>query len=158
MAAVLFTLLIAGIGYRYWPNDERDVRRHLVHLAEALSVPGAESEVNRITRLAVVREYFDPGVQVVADGAALPDREAVMAAIRTWQPPPGGFSVAVVGEQVVLAPDRASAQVALTATLSSRNLQTGAAVMDAREVSLAMAKHSGDWVITRAVLQPASPR
>ena len=55
LALILLALLVSGIAFRYWPSDDRDVRRHLVHLAEALSVPGKDSEVEHITRYTVLR-------------------------------------------------------------------------------------------------------
>ena len=59
VAAVLFALVGAGVAYRYWPDEERDIRRHLSNLAEALTTSAdSENEAERSTRLAAIREYF----------------------------------------------------------------------------------------------------
>lgn len=154
LAVVLLTLLVSAIAFRYWPSDDRDVRRHLVHLAEALSVPGKDSEVEHITRYTVLREYFATNVRVVVDGRTIVSSDAVIDALTSWQPPPGGFSVEFVNETVTLADDRASAQITLTARLVSKNINTGETVADTREMAIAMAKTQGDWVITAAEARP----
>jgi hypothetical protein len=143
-------MLIAGITYRYWPNDERDVRRHLIHLAEALSLPGAETDVARLTRIAVVREYFAPDVRVIVDGEEIVSRQALIGRLTAWTPPPGGFSVEFVDETLELAADRSTARIVLTAQVVSKDLQTGEAIVDGRDMTIAMAKAQGDWVITKA--------
>ena len=79
VAAVLLALMLAGVAYRYWPGEERDIRRHLSNLAEALSVPLAESEEEHLTRLAVLREYFDPDLRVHLDNRELSSRDAAIA-------------------------------------------------------------------------------
>ena len=55
VAAILLAVMVAAVGYRYWPSDERSIRRHLSNLAEALSFPLAESTEERLTRIAVLR-------------------------------------------------------------------------------------------------------
>jgi hypothetical protein len=150
IASVLLALLVLGISYRYWPSDERDVRRHLIHLAEALSVPGKDSEVEHITRYAVLREYFAPDVRVVVDGREIVSREALIGALTSWQSPPGGFTVEFVNEKVTLADDRSSAQITLTARVVSKDITSGEVVVDARDMAIVMTKAIGDWVITTA--------
>ena len=150
IATLLFALLIAGLAYRYWPSDERDVRRHLIHLAEALSLPGTETDVARLTRVAVIREYFAPDVRVVVDGHEIVSREALIGRLTAWTPPPGGFTVEFVDETLTLAEDRSTARITLTAQVVSKDLQTGEAIVDGRDMTIAMAKSQGDWVITTA--------
>jgi hypothetical protein len=150
IAALLLSLLAAGIVYRYWPSEERQVRRHLVHLAEALSVPGRETEVEHMTRVAVLREFFAPDVRVVIDGRVIGSSDALFAALTAWTPPPGGFSVDFVDQTVTMATDRAAAQVALTARVMAKDLETGEAIVEARDVTLSMVNTPGDWVITAA--------
>jgi hypothetical protein len=150
IASVVFVLLVAGIAYRYWPSDERHVRRHLIQLAEALSVPGVETEVARLTRVAVLREFFAPDVVVVVDGREIVSGDVLIATIVTSPPPPGGFSVEFVDETIALAPDRVTAHITLTARVLSRDLATGQALVDARDLTVAMTKAGGDWVIARA--------
>jgi hypothetical protein len=150
IAVLLLALLAAGITLRYWPSDERDVRRHLVLLADVLSVPGKETEVAHMTRVAALGEYFAPDVRVVVDGREIVTRDALVGSLTAWTPPPGGFSVQFADEIVALAGDRSTAQAGLTARLVSKNLQTGESVVEVRDLSVSMAKVQGDWVITKA--------
>jgi hypothetical protein len=158
VAAVLLALLVGGIAYRYWPDDDRAVRRHLIHLAEALSVPGRETEVERMTRVAALREYFAPDVQVTADDRSITSRDDLIDLLLAWTPPPGGFSVEVADQTVTLAQDRATAKITLTAKVVSKDLTNGEAVVDARDLALVMAKAQGDWVITNAVARQMTER
>src|SRR5262245_30362085 len=88
VAALLLAMMIAGITYRYWPSDERSIRRHLSNLAEALSFPLAESDEERLTRLAVLREYFAPDVRVGIDGREFASRDEIVSVLSSFQPPP----------------------------------------------------------------------
>jgi hypothetical protein len=63
VAAIIFAAMIAGILYRYWPSDERSIRRHLSNLSEALSIPTTDSDAERITRFAALEEYFSTDVR-----------------------------------------------------------------------------------------------
>src|SRR6266446_2174509 len=119
VAAVLLALMIAGVAYRYWPGDERDIGRHLSNLAEALSFPLAESDEEHLTRLAALREYFDPDVRVRLDDRELTSRDAVMRELTRFQPPTGGLGVEFVNITTALAADQQTAAVTLTVRLSS---------------------------------------
>src|SRR5262245_61533851 len=88
VSAILLAVMVAGIGYRYWPSDERSIRRHLSNLAEALSFPLAESEEERLTRLTVLREYFAPDVRVGIDGREFASRDEIVSVLSSFQPPP----------------------------------------------------------------------
>jgi hypothetical protein len=158
VAVVMLTLLVVGIAYRYWPDDERAVRRHLIHLAEALSVPGKETEVEHLTRVAALREYFAPDVRVVADGREIVSRDELIGRLMSWTPPPGGFSVEVENQSVAMAEDRSTARIALTAKVVSKDLATGEAIVDARGVEMLMTRTESDWVITTAATREMAPR
>ena len=93
VAALLLSMMIAGVTYRYWPSDERSIRRHLSNLAEALSFPLAESGEERLTRVAVLREYFAPDVRVEIDGREITSRDEIIGLLSHYQPPPGGLNV-----------------------------------------------------------------
>src|SRR5262249_33885348 len=123
VAAVLLAIMLGGIAYRYWPSDEREIRRHLSNLAEVLSVPGAETEVARITRMAAMREYFAPDVRIRVGAEQIVSRDALMAALGRLSPPPGGLAVEFVDVTVALADDHSSADVTLTAKVASTNRQ-----------------------------------
>src|SRR5262245_35688109 len=113
VAAILLALMVAGIGYRYWPGDERVIRRHLSNLAEALSFPLAESEEERLTRVAVLREYFATDVRVIFDDRELSSRDEIINLLSRYQPPPGGVNVEFVNIVIMVGADHKSASVTL---------------------------------------------
>ena len=149
VAVVIFAAMIAGTVYRYWPSDERSIRRHLTNLAEAISLPSTDSEVGRITRFAALREYFAPDVRIGLDGQEIVSSEAVIAQLSQWKPPAGGIVVEFADIEILLADDD-TAQVTLTANVSTTDPTTGKSTLDQRTVDVTMTKLAGDWVISRA--------
>jgi hypothetical protein len=148
VAIALLAVMLAGIVYRYWPSDEREIRRHLSNLAEVLSAPANESEVAHLTRMAALREYFAPDVQIQVAGQQMLSREALVALVGRWGPPPGGVVVEFVDVTVTLADDHKSADVSLTAKMASTNAQSGESNLDTRAAAVKMSDADGDWVIT----------
>jgi hypothetical protein len=142
--------MVAGIAYRYWPSDEREIRRHLSNLAETLSVPGDEADVARLTRIAAMREYFAPDVRIRFGSEQIGSRDALIAAIGRLSPPPGGVAVEFVDITVALADDHSSAEVTLTAKIASADRQTGEKTLDVQGAAVQMRDADGDWVITSA--------
>jgi uncharacterized protein DUF4440 len=157
LAAILLAIMVAGIAYRYWPSDERAIRRHLSNLAEALSFPLSETDEERATRLAVLREYFAPEVRVNVDGREMTTRDEVLAQLTAFRPPPGGIEVEFVDITITLAPEADTAAVTLTAKMSSTNA-SGVSTLDQRVADLTMRKIDDDWVIAAATLRAQSVR
>jgi len=149
VAAVLIAIMVGGIAYRYWPSDEREIRRHLSNLAEALSVPGDETEVARITRIAAMREYFAPDVRFRVGSEQIVSRDALIAVIGRLSLL-SGVAVEFVDVTVALAEDHSSAEVTLTAKIASTNRQTGEKTLDVQGAAVQMRDTEGDWVITSA--------
>jgi hypothetical protein len=152
IAALLLAVMVAGVSYRYWPSDEREIRRHLSNLAEALSFPLAETAEERITRTEVLREYFAPDVHVRLDDRELASRDEIIHLLSQYQPPPGGVNVEFVNITVALAEGSQSATVTLTAKVGSTDLN-GAARLDERVADVLMRKIDNDWVISTATLR-----
>jgi hypothetical protein len=150
VAAVLIAIMVGGLAYRYWPSDEREIRRHLSNLAEALSVPGDEADVARLTRSAAMREYFAPDVRIRVGSEQIASRDALIAAISRLSPPPGGVAVEFVDVTVALADDHSSADVTLTAKIAATDRQTGEKTLDVQGAAVQMRNADGDWVITAA--------
>ncbi len=150
VAAVIFGMMIAGLVYRYWPSDERDILRHISNLGEALSLPGAESEPLSATRFAALREYFAPDVRFRWDDQEIVTREVLLARLRSWTPPPLGVRVEFVDVRVTLAENRATATVQLTAHLSTRRTGQDDGSLTTRAIVASMTHASGDWVIATA--------
>jgi hypothetical protein len=155
VAALLLSMMIAGVTYRYWPSDERSIRRHLSNLAEALSFPLAESTEERMTRVAVLREYFAPEVRVVLDGREITSRDEIIGLLSRYEPPPGGLSVEFVNILITIADDHESAAVTLTAKAASTDEQ-GVSTLDERVADITMRKFDDDWVIGTAMLRAQS--
>ena len=153
VAAILLAVMVAAVGYRYWPSDERSIRRHLSNLAEALSFPLSEGTEERLTRIAVLREYFDPNVHIQLDDREITSRDEIIELLSRVQPPPGGLNVEFVNITITMAPDQESAAVGLTAKLSSTN-EKGVSSLDERVADVTMRKVDDDWVISSAVLRP----
>lgn len=151
IAAILLGVMVAGIGYRYWPSDERAIRRHLSNLAEALSFPLSESEEERVTRIAVLREYFAPDVRVEFDGRELTSRDEIINLLTSYHPPPGGVNVEFVDIAIMLAADHQTATVTLTAKMSSTD-EKGVSTLDERVANLTMRNVDDDWVIANVAL------
>ena len=157
VAAILLAVMVAGVGYRYWPSDERSIRRHLSNLAEALSFPLSESEEGRLTRIAVLREYFAPDVRVRLDDRELTSRDEIINLLTRFQPPPGGVNVEFVNIIITMAADHESAAVTLTAKLGSTDTN-GVSTLDERVADVTMRQLDDDWVIASAVLRVRSVR
>ena len=152
VAAVIFTAMLTGVMYRYWPSDERSIRRHLSNLAEALSIPSTDSAEERLTRFAVLREYFSPEVRIRLEDREIASRETLIAELSQWRPPPGGLAVEFVDITVAVAEDRGSARVTLSAKASTTDA-TGKSTVDERAADVLMLKRDGDWVISSATLR-----
>lgn len=154
VAGVIFIAMIAGVLYRYWPSDERDILRHLSNLAEGLSISSSDNEVQRITRFAALREYFWPEVRVRFDTQEIVTRDAVIQRLEQLRPPPGGIAFELVDIKVALSPKTDSAQVQMTVNASTTDPTTRQSILDRRMMDLLMRKVDGDWVIAAAETRP----
>jgi hypothetical protein len=151
VAAIIFSAMLAGAAYRYWPSDERSIRRHLSNLAEALSIPSTDSDEERITRFAVLREYFSPDVRVRLDDREIVTRETLVAELSQIKPPPGGLAVEFVDIKIAVASESPTAAVTLTAKASTTD-PGGLSTVDQRAAEVTMLKVDHDWVISTARL------
>jgi hypothetical protein len=142
--------LAAAVAVLYvrWPTEERAIVRRLDTLATALSAPAADNGLGLVARVAELRGYFAPDVRVRVGSHEVASREALVAMVGRWTPPPGGAVVEFVDAEVTLAADRRTAAVSLTATVSTRDARTGETVVDAREARAKLAKQDGKWVLT----------
>ena len=162
VAAVLFALVGLGVAYRYWPGEERDIRRHLSNLAEALTTPAdSENEAGHATRMAAIREYFAPVVRVSPTFASGPvlateshySREELFRTIEEGTPR-GSLSVELTEVSVHLAPDGAAADVVVVARVARAEQVGRRQAVEVRRLGLAMTKTDGDWVITAVDERP----
>jgi hypothetical protein len=156
VAVIVFAIMIAGVVYRYWPGEERDIRRHISNLAEALSLANAEGEALSATRFAALREYFAPDVRVRFDGQEIVTRDALLARLRAWSPPPGGVVVDFVDVQIEMHDGSPTADVTLTARISIRSTPA-ASTAEQRRMTATMVRLEGDWVVASADAGPPVP-
>lgn len=158
VAAVVLALLIGGVAYRYWPSDERAIRRHLNSLAEAVSTPvEIENEAMYLTRQAAIAEYFAPDVQARVAEGSVALREPLLRAIE-HAGRQRRVTVQLVDVLVKIADDRSSAQVELDARLATPGLPAGEAGPEVRHLDVALARIAGDWVITVVEERERPPR
>lgn len=150
--AVVVAVLAGYFTYMWWFNPQRAIKRQLGELAATLSLPaGAAGDVDRLERAARLRKYFAEDVRIRA-GASSPDitsRDALLAAVSAWTPPPGGWNIDLVDLQVTLDTESAG-RAYMTVEITTPDPRTGQPVLDAREMRVAVARRDGAWVITSA--------
>ena len=161
--SIVFAVLIGYFSYQWWFNQNRVVKRRLGELAATLSVPATEADLERIARLARLRQYLADDVRITSGrgGPELSSRDAVMAAAAGWKPDQGG-SVDFVDVDVKV--DAETARAYATAEVSTRDSRTGEQTLDKREAQLSLVKRDGVWVVSGAELtdhakaeEPAPP-
>ena len=67
--SVVFAVLIGYLGYQWWLNPARAVKRRLGEVAAALSVPAADNDVGRVTRVAQLRHFLAEDIHIRAGSA-----------------------------------------------------------------------------------------
>jgi hypothetical protein len=150
--SIVFALMIGYFSYQWWFNQNRVVKRRLGELAATLSVPAAEADLERIARLARLRQYLADDVRITAGkgGPELSSRDAVMAAAANWKPDQGG-NVDFVDVDVKVDADTARAYA--TAEVSTSDARTGEQTVDTREAQLSLVNRDGAWVVSAAELK-----
>jgi hypothetical protein len=142
---VVATALGGLFAFRWWGSDERIIETRLHELAAALP-PVSGGELTTVSRLAQLRTHFAPDVQVRFGEQQISSRETLLALLARWEVP-ADISVEFVDVGVSVGAERSTAQVNLTAKISSRDARTGALAVDAREAVLAMSRVDNVWVI-----------
>jgi SnoaL-like domain len=150
--SVVVALLVAYFSYQWWYNPRRAIKRQLGELAATLSVPpGGGGDIDRLARVARLRNYFAPDVRI-STGASRPEltsRDALVGAVAAWTPPAGGWDVTFVDVQISLDSDT-TARAYMTVEIASPDPRSGQPAYDAREVRVELAEQEGAWVITTA--------
>jgi hypothetical protein len=150
--AVVLAVLAGYFTYQWWFNPQRAIKRQLSNLAAALSAPPAgRGDMDRIARVAGLRNYVAPDVHVKM-GAGVPEltsRDALVGAVAAWNPSAGGWNVDFVDVQIAL-DSGSTARAYMTVEVTTPDPRTGQPVVDAREAIVGMAEREGIWVITTA--------
>jgi hypothetical protein len=153
--AIALAVVLIGAGvFKWWPSDERDVRRQIDALADAITVPSTDNDAARVARLVELRSYFAPDAHLRLGAQDLPSRDALMALVQQWSPPPGGVYVEFADEKITVAGD-GTAHVTLTAKVTSRATATSEPTTDEQDAKIDLAKRDGDWLVTTVEAQPS---
>jgi hypothetical protein len=157
--SVVFAALVAYFSYQWWFNPHRVVKRRLGEIAVTLSVPESDAELGRITRVAQLRHYLadDVHVRVGRSGGEFTSRDAVLAVVGAWTPPPGGWNVDLVDVEVAV-DSSTTARAYLTAEMTGRDPRTGERTLDSRDATVSMVNRNGEWVVSEVdVKEPPTP-
>ena len=136
--AVVVALLGGYFTYQWWFNPNRAIKRQLDNLAVALSVsPDSRGDMDRLARIAGLRNYFAPDVHVKtapasSAGPELTSRDALLGAVAAWNPSTSGWHVDFVDLQITLE-SSTTARVYLTVEVITSEPGTSQATVDSRE-------------------------
>src|SRR5262249_7769849 len=150
-----FTLIAAFIVYQVWFSDTRKVLRRLREIEIALSAPAQEPEYARLARMARLRKWLAEDLRLRAGTTAseVVSRDAVLAVLGAWRPPPGGIEVHFLDVQIKIGDDKTSADVVMTIEVDRSEPNASGSSTAAQETSAASAmlvKRDGEWVVTTA--------
>lgn len=153
--AVVLVVLTGYFTYQWWFNPHRAIKRQLGNLAAALSAPPDGRDIDRIARVAGLRNYFAPDVHITAgpSGPALTSRDELIGAVAAWNPSLTGWTVDFVDVQITL-DSGSTARTYLTVEVTILDPRTGQPLVDAGEAMVALAERDGIWVVTSA--EPAA--
>jgi hypothetical protein len=149
---VVLALLVGYFSYQWWFNPRRAIKRQLGELAATLSLPpDGMGEVDRLARVAQLRNYFSPDVQISTgrSGPSISSRDELLGAMAAWKMPEGGWDVTFVDVQISMESDT-TASAYMTVEITGQDPRTGQPSFDAREVTARLAEQGGVWVVTRA--------
>jgi hypothetical protein len=148
---VVLSVLVSYFTYQWWFNPQRAIKRQLSNLAAALSAPPDGGGLDRIARIAGLRNYFADDVRVKTgpSGPELTSQDAVVGAVAAWNGPATGWNVDFIDVQITLDSD-STARAYMTVEITAPDPRTGEPAVDAQEAIVGMAEREGVWVITNA--------
>jgi len=150
IALVLAVVLIAAASYKWWPSDERALKRQLDAVADLLTVPSTDTADARSARLAELPSYFAPDVRIQIGDLHVASRDDLTAQADRWQTPPGGVFVEFANLRVLeLKADSAQVSLLLKTTWPGTDAALPPAV-NSYDVTVLMSKREGDWLIWNA--------
>jgi hypothetical protein len=147
--STVFALLIFYLGYQWWFNPSRALKRQLGEVAALLSVPAGEPEMARMARLAQLRRHLADDIRIRAGVVEIASREAVLGAASIWKPPAGGIDVQFVDTQVFIDSDT-TARAYMSVEVATPDPRGGQPTVDRQDTSLRLDRRDGRWVITTA--------
>lgn len=157
LAAALLALCF--LGYRYWASDERQIRRLLDNVADAVSQAEGESGVTGLAEVASLNTYLTADVTIEA---TLPTRAAAVRGSQDVVSTVGRFRAVfpVVGlsfEDVTVSIGSGSAATVQAIARTDLRDKEGARDSGVWQVTLSLEQRDGRWVIARATAEPIEP-
>lgn len=155
VAGLCIAAALAASAWWLFPSEERQIRSRLEELAETVSIPPNEQELDRIARLGRLGRLLANDVSL--EGGEPLDRvrgrDAVLAIAAQFRSFTGGLHVELRDVAVVVGDDRRSARAEARAVATERAAD-GRETVEMRDVSLALAKTDQGWQLRRAVVAP----
>jgi len=145
--SAVFAVLLFYLGYQWWFNPSRALKRHMGEIASVLSAPAGESEMARLARLGQLRRHLANDVRIRAGSAEISSRDAVMSAISAWKPPSTGIDVQFVDTQVFIDSETA-ARAYMSVEIATPDPRGGQPSVDRHDTSVRLEKQEGRWMIT----------
>lgn len=158
-AAVVAVVVVAAAGWWWWSGPERQIRRMLAEVAEAVNGQPSQSPFAPAAVATALYSCLDEQV-VIEPGPpfdTITGRDAIIAAamrLRATGPP---LRIAFADVRSRLAADRRSATVDATVTATTED-RHGASQVDAREIVLTVVLVGNRWVIGHARAVPVLRR
>jgi len=143
----VFGLLFFYLGYQWWFNPSRALKRQMGEIAAVLSVPAGEQDVARISRLAQLRRHLAADIRIRAGAAEVSSRDAILAAVNAWTPPAGGVDVQFVDTQVFI-DSESTARAYMSVEVATPDPRGGQPSVDRQDTSVHLEKRDGQWAIT----------
>jgi ketosteroid isomerase-like protein len=154
IAGALFALGLLAVGVVAWrardTPDERAIRKRIDTLRAEIKA-SATGSVGTAARAARIASYFTEDAVVELGDPAFPikGRDTVMGMVARLQPRTSAFRLDLDDVSIEMVPERAAADVLLTASFVRRSVATGDESRDAREYALVMVQTDGTWRIAR---------
>ena len=132
-------------------SDERQIKKQMAALAEAVSVPAREGDIPRLARAQRVRKALAPDVTVRFEREGWPPvegRDAVAGLVaRRWPQTDGGVTVELRDLAVHVDSETGLADVRFRARVVSQDAGAEPTTLDGRMVALTLRKIDGDWLV-----------
>ena len=152
----VFAILLFYLGYQWWFNPARALKRQMGEVAAALSVPAGESDVARIARLGQLRRHLAEDIRVRAGEAEISSRDAILGAIGAWKPPAAGIDVRFVDTQVFI-DSETTARTYMSIEVATPDPRGGQPAIDRQDTGVRLEKRNGEWVITNVESKAPPP-
>jgi maltodextrin utilization protein YvdJ len=152
---LLILLILAATTVIYIQSDRRQIHRQLDALAQTASVTGTETNVEQLARAAHIGGFFTDDVVVRRsedNSAFVGGRPAVVGMAVQLASQHRTMKVSIENVEITIADDsNATADMTVVARTSSAEMES----VDLREVSSALRKVNGTWLISGAQVRPS---